>query len=71
VTPGQWRLADSVVALLADEIGLTDWDLAARLGVSTPDIVPVLRVLYHQRRIDMCWSYTVLVPRIAEGRRAA
>ena len=71
MTPAQWRLGDRVVALLGSETGLADQDLAARLGVSVAELVPVLRVLYRQRRIDLCWSYAVAVPRRAEGRRAA
>jgi transcription initiation factor IIE alpha subunit len=71
VTRDQWRLASRVVAVLADEIGMTDQDLAGYLGVSVADLVPVLRVLYRQGRIDRCWSWTVLPPRVAEERRAA
>ena len=71
MTPAQWRLANRIVTLLADEIGLADRDLAVRLDVSMVEVVPVLRVLYRQHRIDRCWSYTVLVPRSGEGRRAA
>lgn len=71
MTPAQWRLGRLVEELLADEVALTDQDLAARLQVTTAELVPVLRILYRQRRIDKCWSYTVLAPRAGEGRRAA
>jgi transcription initiation factor IIE alpha subunit len=67
----QWRLGDRVVSLLAVRLGLTDQDMAELLGVSMAELVPVLRVLYRQRRIDKCWSYTVLSPRSDEERRAA
>jgi hypothetical protein len=71
VTPAQWRLARRVATLLADEIGLTDQDLTARLNVSMAELRQVLPVMYRQRRIDRCWSYTVLTPHAGEGRRAA
>jgi hypothetical protein len=71
VTRAQWRLGDRVVTLLRTEIGLEDQDLAGLLEVGMAELVPVLRVLYRQRRIDKCWSYTVLTPRICEERRAA
>jgi hypothetical protein len=71
VTPAQWRLASRIVTLLASEIGLTDQGLAVLLDVSMAELVPVLRVLYRQRRIDRCWSYTVLVPHAGERRWAA
>jgi transcription initiation factor IIE alpha subunit len=71
VTPAQWRLARRVATLLADEIGLTDQDLTARLDVSMAELRQVLPVMYRQRRIDRCRSYTVLTPHVGEGRRAA
>ena len=67
----QWRLADRVVPLLRTEIGMQDHDLAAALEVTAADLRPVLRVLYRQKRIDVCWSYVVLAPSAREGRRAA
>ena len=71
MTPAQWRLARRVATLLADKIGLTDQDPAARLDVSMAELRQVLPVMYRQRRIDRCWSYTVFTPRAGEGRRAA
>jgi hypothetical protein len=68
---GRPAVADSVVPLLGAEVGMADGDLAAVPGVSVADLVPILRVLYHLRRIDRCWEYVVLSPSAAEGRRAA
>jgi hypothetical protein len=71
VTAAQWRLRSGVEELLAAHIGLTDIDLAALLGVTMAELVPVLRVMYRQRRTDFCWGFIVLTPRGDEGRRAA
>jgi hypothetical protein len=71
VTPAQWRLGRRVEDLLAGEIGLADQDLTVLLGVSMAELVPVLRVMYRQRRIDRCWSWTVLAPRADQESRSA
>ena len=71
MTPAQWRLAPRIVEVLETEIGITDATLAEALGVTTAELVPVLMVLYRQRRIDRCWSWTVSIPGATEGRRAA
>jgi hypothetical protein len=67
MTPAQWRIAGRAEAIVRRDIGRGDDDLAEMLGVSLTELVTVLRVLYRQKRVDKCWSWTVAPP----TRRAA
>ncbi len=60
MTPAQWQAARRVVAILESDIGRTDHDLAAMLGITVAELRPIVGALYGQRRIDRCWSYCVL-----------
>ena len=60
-----------ILALLADDDGLADAELAERLGAPVADVRQAARILYRQRRIDMCAGYMVAVSSSTEGRRAA
>jgi hypothetical protein len=70
VTP-DWALMRRILALLAEDDGLADAELAERLGATLADVQRAARILYHQRKLDRCWSFNVLTPRSGEGRRAA
>ena len=56
---------------LAGDDGLTDAELAEQLGAPLGDVRQAARILYRQRRIDMCAGYVVAAPSSTEGRRAA
>jgi hypothetical protein len=60
-----------ILALLGDDDGLADAEIAERLGRPIADVRQASRVLYRQRRIDMCAGYVVALPSHAEGRSAA
>jgi hypothetical protein len=60
-----------ILSLLADNDGLADAQVAEQLGVPLADVRQAARILYRQRRIDMCAGYVVAVPSRAEGRSAA
>jgi transcription initiation factor IIE alpha subunit len=66
-----WALMRLVLSMLADDDGLADAELAERLGVPLVDVRQAARILYRQRRIDMCAGYMVAVSSSTEGRRAA
>ena len=66
-----WRLMRHILALLAAADGLADAEIAEQLGVPLADVQQAARILYRQRRIDMCAGYVVAVPSRAEGRSAA
>ncbi len=66
-----WALMRQIQSLFADNDGLADAEIAERLGVPLADVRQAARILYRQRRIDMCAGYMVAVPSSAEGRRAA
>jgi hypothetical protein len=70
VTP-DWALNKRIGALVVAEIGMADTEIAERLAVPLADVRQAARILYRQRRIDMCAGYVVAVPPRAEGRRAA
>ena len=71
MTPQQMRLRRQVLALVAAEVGLTDRQLASRLGVTTRELKPVVGQLIGTRRLDSCWGYLVLPVRPAAEERAA
>lgn len=66
-----WPLMRRILALLADDDGLADAELAEQLSVPLADVRQAARILYRQRRIDMCAGYMVAISASAEGRRAA
>ena len=66
-----WALMRLILSVLADDDGLADAELAEQLGVPVADVRQAARILYRQRRIDMCAGYMVAVSSSAEGRRAA
>ena len=66
-----WALNKRIIPLIATEIGMTDAEIAERLEVPLADVRQAARILYRQRRVDMCAGYVVAVPSRAEGRRAA
>ena len=66
-----WALMRRILALLADRDGLADTEIAGQLAVPIADVRQAARILYRQRRIDMCAGYVVAVPSRTEGRRAA
>lgn len=70
MTP-DWVLNKRIVPLVAAEIGMTDTEIAERLEVPIADVRQAARILYRQRRVDMCAGYVVAVPSRAVGRRAA
>ena len=51
--------------------GLTDFELAERLGVPVAEIRQAARVLYRQHRVDFCHGRVTLVPPKAANRGAA
>lgn len=66
-----WALHKRILPLVTAELGMTDTEIAERLEVSLADVRQAARILYRQRRIDMCAGYVVASPPRAEGRRAA
>jgi transcription initiation factor IIE alpha subunit len=70
MTPQQWRLGRQTLAMLETDIGRTDADLAAMLGITLAELRPIIGVLYRQRKIDRCWDYVVLPSRPA-GQQAS
>lgn len=66
-----WALLRRIQSLLAGDDGLADTEIAEHLGVPLADVRQAARILYRQRRIDMCAGYVVAVPSAGEGRRAA
>jgi transcription initiation factor IIE alpha subunit len=66
-----WALMRRILALLADDDGLADADMAEQLGVPLADVRQAARILYRQRRTDFCQGFIVLAPPVGEGRRAA
>jgi hypothetical protein len=66
-----WALMRQILSLLAGNDGLADTEIADQLGASLADVRQAARILYRQRRIDMCVGYLVAVPSRTEGRRAA
>ena len=65
-----WPLMRRILALLADEGGLADVEIAERLGRPATDVQQAARVLYRQRKVDLVAGYLVIAPR-REGRPAA
>jgi transcription initiation factor IIE alpha subunit len=66
-----WALMRRILSTLADDDGLADAEIAEQLGVPLADVRQAARILYRQRRIDMCAGYMVAAPSADEGRRAA
>ncbi len=66
-----WALNKRIVPLVATEIGMTDVEIAECLDAPLADVRLAARILYRQRRIDMCAGYVVAVPSRVAGRRAA
>jgi transcription initiation factor IIE alpha subunit len=62
MTRQQWCLARQAEAVLRRDTGRRDDELASAIGVTVAELVPVLKVLYRQRRIDRCWAWTVAPP---------
>ncbi len=66
-----WALMRRILSALAGDDGLADAEIAEQLGAPLADVRQAARILYRQRRIDMCAGYVVAVPSCAEGRSAA
>jgi hypothetical protein len=66
-----WALMRLILSVLAGDDGLADAELAEQTGAPLADVRQAARILYRQRRTDMCAGYVVAVPSSAEGRRAA
>jgi transcription initiation factor IIE alpha subunit len=66
-----WALMRRILSVLADDDGLADAEIAEQLGVLLADVRQAARILYRQRRIDMCGGYMVAVSSSTEGRPAA
>jgi hypothetical protein len=66
-----WPLMRRILALLGDDDGLADAEITERLGAPVADVRQAARILYRQRRIEMCAGYMVAVPSCAEVRSAA
>jgi hypothetical protein len=66
-----WALMRRILALLADDDGLADAEIAKRLGRPVDEVQRAARVLYRQRRTDFCQGFIVLTPHVGEGRRSA
>ena len=49
-----WALMRRIIALLADDDGLADAEIAEQLGVPIADVRQAARILYRQRRTDYC-----------------
>jgi transcription initiation factor IIE alpha subunit len=72
VNARQWQQRRQVLALLADQIGMTDAAIAAELGVTIAELRPVLGALYGQHRIDFAAGYAFLpVPATGQEAKAA
>ncbi len=66
-----WALMRLILSVLADDDGLADAEIADKTGAPLADVRQAARILYRQRRIDMCVGYMVAIPSSVEGRRAA
>lgn len=71
MTREQMRLRRRVLDLVAAELGLTDRQLASRLGVTAQELRPVVGQLIGTRRVDVCAGYLVIPVRSAVEGRAA
>lgn len=59
MTPAQWRLARRIPEVLVGELGLSEQQLADRLGASRPDIHAAVGMLVGRRKIDRAGEYLV------------
>lgn len=66
-----WALIRAIVAEVARDDGLSDDQLAARLGAPFADVRAAARVAYRQGKLDICWGYNVLPPQARAQRLAA
>jgi len=66
-----WPLMRRILIALHADDGLTDFELAERLGVPAAEIRQAARVLYRRRRVDFCYGRLTLVPPKAADRGAA
>lgn len=64
LTPEQRRMGRKIVALLTAEVGLTDQQLAVRLGVAGPELRRVVGWMIGTRQADFCTGYVVLPARV-------
>jgi hypothetical protein len=60
-----------ILALLGDDDGLADAEIADRLSAPIAEVRQAARILYRQRRTDYCQGFIVLAPVADKGRRAA
>jgi hypothetical protein len=60
-----------ILALLGDDDGLADAEIAERLGTSVAEVRQASRILYRQHKVDLVLGHLVSVPSVGEGRRAA
>ena len=64
-------LAWRILSLVADEIGMTDAEIAERRAESAAEVRQAARILYRMRKVDFILFYAVAVPPAGEGRRSA
>jgi transcription initiation factor IIE alpha subunit len=67
MTRWEIAMAGRITAILRQERGLTDEDLAGRLNLPMTEVRRLLGMLWRQRRVDRCREYAVAPPE----RRAA
>lgn len=66
-----WALMRLILSALTDDDGLTDAEIAERLGMPAADVRQAARILYRQRKADYCAGRIVLVPSASKGGKAA
>ena len=66
-----WPLMRRILIAVHADDGLTDFELAGRLGVPVAEIRQAARVLYRRHRVDFCHGRVTLVPPKAANGGAA
>jgi hypothetical protein len=67
-----WALLRRILALLADDDGLTDIEIAEQLRIPLADVRQAARILCRQHKADYCAGRFVLVsPSARKGGKAA
>jgi DNA-binding Lrp family transcriptional regulator len=62
MTPAQWALSRRILSLLAADPGVTDSDLAERLGVTVAELRAPIGMLLGRGKIERAGDYLVLAP---------
>jgi len=66
-----WPLMRRILALLGDDDGLADAEIAERLSTPVAEVRQAARILYGQHKVDFISGYLIAVPQQDEGRRPA